>query len=166
MSTQLTLSNLSNREIETQAQSSTRRHGFELEERLTPDFSLVGLKVKGDPSLDQLKAARSEIEEGMNPATDDELLAAFVKVSALTTSRNMSDDAQYLQMEAHIEKLKGYPRDAALKALETVVDESDWFPSWKKIKDLCQFYSQRRRMALSAIDVEINRRVMKKIGAA
>jgi hypothetical protein len=152
-------------EVDKEAQSSTLRHGFELDERLAPDFSLVGLKVVGNPSIDQLKAARAEIEKTMEPATDDELLAAFVQVSALTISRNMSEDAQYLKMEAHIGKLKKYPRDAALRALDTVVDESDWFPSWKKLKDLCAFYSQRRRMAISAIEVELTRRTLKRVGA-
>ena len=144
----------------------TQRHGFRLEERTTSDFDLVGMRIEGTPSLDELKAARTEIERMMQPAEDRELLAAMGKLKALTANRNMTDQELDMQIEALVSKLKEYPRDAALKALDRIADEVEWFPSWSQIKKLCLFYSKRRKFALGAIEVAISREVLKKVSAA
>ena len=68
-----------------------------------------------------------------------------------------------LQIAAYVEKLREYPRDAALKALSVVANEAEWFPAWKVIKDWCDFYSRRRRMALGAIEAKILSMNMKRV---
>lgn len=128
---------------------------------MSNDFELLGLKVSGDPSMDQLKTARVEVEELMQPADDQELMVGLVKLKSLTASRNMTDQELDMQIEAMVAKLKEYPRDAALKALERIADDVEWFPSWKQIKDWCLFYSRRRKLAQGAIEAAILSKTLK-----
>lgn len=163
MNTQLTLANLSNEEIEKAVPSLTLRHGFKLEDRLTADFDLLGMRVAGEPSMSALSAAASEIREQMAPASEQELLAGLIRLKSLTSSRNMADADLDFQIEAYVDKLREYPRDAALKALSVVANETEWFPAWKTIKDWCDFYSRRRQMALGAIEAKILSTNMKRV---
>lgn len=140
-------------------------HGFRLEEKVSADFDLIGFRVEGAPSIDQLRAARESVLRLAAPATDQELLSGLVRLKSLTSSRNMRDEELDLQIEAMVSKLKEYPRDAALAALERIADEVEWFPAWKQIRAWCQFYSRRRQFALGAIEAAILRKTMKAVSA-
>ena len=87
----------------------------------------------------------------MAPAEDNEIAKGLLKLRALTSHRNEGADIDIV-LEAYVEKLKDYPRDAVLESLSKMSDQSKWFPSWIEIKNDVEFRCQHRVEMLKAIE--------------
>ncbi len=104
----------------------------------------------------ELITAKEAINEFCQPATDEEMLKSLIKLKALTINRNASEGDNNFIIEAYIEKLKEYPRDAVLEVLNEASNENKFFPAWSELKKELDWKSSRRREAIATIERKIN----------
>ena len=137
-----------------------------LEEKLGPRYDLERYAIKGADqlTLETLNEGRAVILEMSKPASDDMILQGLLKVRSLTASRGIGDADLDMTLEAFAEKLKEYPADATIQALNEAPDRSKWFPTWYELKDHIHYLSQHRRLILEAIDREIERNLLRTAG--
>jgi hypothetical protein len=125
--------------------------GLQVEERLSTDFDFQGYIITSHVGDDQLAEAYEALSATMLPAEDNEIAKALLKLRALTSHRNEGADIDII-LEAYVEKLKDYPRDAVLESLGKMSDQSKWFPAWTEIKDDVEFRCRHRMQMLKAIE--------------
>jgi hypothetical protein len=128
-----------------------------LEEQLGPEYDLERYTINdgGQLALEVLTEGRTAILGLSEPAPDDMILRALLKLRSLTASRGIGDADLDMTLEAYAEKLKEYPADATIQALGEAPDRSKWFPTWHDLKTRIHYLSQHRRLILEAIDRKI-----------
>jgi hypothetical protein len=128
-----------------------------LEEQLGPEYDLERYAINdgGQLALEVLTEGRTAILDLSEPAPDDMILQALLKLRSLTASRGIGDADLDMTLEAYAEKLKEYPADATIQALGEAPDRSKWFPTWYDLKTSIHYLSQHRRLILEAIDRKI-----------
>ena len=130
-----------------------------LEEQLGPEYDLERYTINdaGQLTRETLNEGRTAILSLSEPADDDMILQALLKLRSLTASRGIGDADLDMTLEAYAEKLKEYPADATIQALNEAPDRSKWFPTWFDLKTRIHYLSQHRRLILAAIDRIIER---------
>jgi len=130
-----------------------------LEEQLGPEYDLESYTINDADQLtiEALTAGRTAILSLSEPADDDMILQALLKLRSLTASRGIGDADLDMTLEAFAEKLKEYPADATIQALNEAPDRSKWFPTWYDLKTRIHYLSQHRRLILMAIDRKIEK---------
>lgn len=131
-----------------------------LEEQLGPEYDLERYTINDGGLIIDLKVlneGRIAILSLSEPADDDMILQALLKLRSLTASRGIGDADLDMTLEAFAEKLKEYPADATIQALNEAPDRSKWFPTWYDLKTRIHYLSQHRRLILAAIDRKIER---------
>ena len=123
--------------------------GLQVEERLSTDFDFQGYIITSHVGDDELAEAHKALSATMMPASDNQIAKALLKLRA--SHRNEGGDIDII-LEAYVEKLREYPRDAVLESLGKMSDQSKWFPSWAEIKDDVEFRCQHRVQMLAAIE--------------
>jgi len=131
--------------------SLTLLAGLKVEENYTHDFDLKGYQIINTISNDKLEELGQEIKATMAPAEDNDIAQALLKMRALMSHKNDGGDLDII-LEAFVEKLKEYPKDAVLESLTRIPDQTKWFPSWIEIKDDVEFRCQHRMLMLQAIE--------------
>ena len=131
--------------------------GLELEEKITTDFNFAGYIITSNVSEDQLREIHSLVSETMAPAEDNDLAKGVLKLRALTAHRREGEDIDIV-LEAYVEKLKAYPKDAAMETLTRLADNSKWFPSWAEIKDDVEWRCKHRTGLLKAVERKLHER--------
>ena len=136
--------------------------GLELEEKLTREFDLQGLTLAGPVSEAMLIKAEAELVKSMEPADEETLARAVLKLRGLTSHRNNGKDLDVI-LEAYVEKLRQYPKDAVLESLDKLADDSEWFPSWSNMRADIEWRCKRRLLAMQAIQQERQKKTLKAV---
>ncbi|GAB5471433.1 MAG: hypothetical protein Kilf2KO_44630 [Rhodospirillales bacterium] len=68
------------------------------------------------------------------PAADERLLQGLLAVKALTRRRNETDGDLELQVRLYAARLRDYPADIALAALDDWPRQSPWWPAWHDLQ--------------------------------
>ena len=131
--------------------SLTLTAGLLVEERQSTEFDFKGYIITNNIGDEKLAEAHQALLQTMAPAEDTEIAKGLLKLRALTSHRNDGGDIDII-LEAYVEKLKDYPRDAVLESLSKMSDQSKWFPSWIEIKEDVEFRCQHRLEMLKAIE--------------
>ena len=131
--------------------SLTHSAGLKVEENYTHDFDLRGYQIINTISNDKLEELGQAIKATMAPAEDNDIAQALLKMRALMSHKNDGGDLDII-LEAFVEKLKEYPKDAVMESLTKIPDQYKWFPSWIEIKEDVEFRCQHRRLMLKAIE--------------
>jgi len=92
----------------------------------------------------------------MAPASDRELLMELNRLWALTSHKRQSAPEMDITLEAYIEKLRAYPRDAVLETLREAPDRSQWWPTWKELQDRIGQKCKRRIFLVEALERKID----------
>ncbi len=135
----------------TAVNSLTLSAGLKVEEEYTHDFDLKGYQINNTISNDKLEELGQAIKATMTPAEDNDIAQALLKMRALMSHKNDGGDLDII-LEAFVEKLKEYPKDAVMESLTKIPDQYKWFPSWIEIKEDVEFRCQHRRLMLQAIE--------------
>ena len=112
---------------------------LKIEEQISSEYDFTGYSIK-KLSPKKLGIAKAAVEKMMTPADEMTLL-----------QRNEGYDIDLL-LETLVEKLSRYPEDAVVKALDRIVDKSQWWPSWFEIKKEVEYHCQHRLALLNAVD--------------
>jgi len=123
---------------------------LKIEEQLSSEYDFNGYSIT-TLSPKRLGIAKEAVEKMMAPADELTLLQELVKLRALTKHRNEGYDIDLL-LETLVDKLLKYPEDAVIKALESIVDRSQWWPSWFEIKKEVEYHCQHRLALLNAVN--------------
>ena len=146
--------------------SLTHTLGLSIEEKYTPDFDLKGYQITNTISNDKLEELGQAIKATMEPAEDNDIVQALLKMRALMSHKNNGGDLDII-LEAYVEKLKSYPKDAVMESLSKIPDQYKWFPSWVEIRDDVEFRCQHRRLMLQAIErkqyEQANRAILREV---
>lgn len=146
--------------------SLTLSAGLKVEENYTHDFDLKGYLITNTISNDKLQQLSEAIKATMAPAEDNDIAQALLKMRALMSHKNDGGDLDII-LEAFVEKLKDYPKDAVLESLTRIPDQTKWFPSWIEIKDDVEFRCQHRMLMLQAIErkqyAQANRAIIREV---
>mgnify|MGYP003674360661 FL=1 len=123
---------------------------LKIEEQISSEYDFTGYSIK-KLSPKKLGIAKAAVEKMMTPADEMTLLQELIKLRSLTKHRNEGYDIDLL-LETLVEKLSRYPEDAVVKALDRIVDKSQWWPSWFEIKKEVEYHCQHRLALLNAVD--------------
>lgn len=150
----------------TAVNSLTHSAGLKVEEEYTSDFDLKGYQIINTISNDKLEELSEAIKATMAPAEDNDIAQALLKMRALMSHKNDGGDLDII-LEAFVEKLKDYPKDAVLESLTRIPNQYKWFPSWVEIKEDVEFRCQHRRLILKAIErtqyEQANRAILREV---
>ena len=126
-----------------------------LEERLDVNYELMGYKITGKPTREQLQGLKAQIEEISKPLSEERITMALLQLKAITKERSMSSNESSLQIDTLVELLSAYPADAVLKGIQFCANTCKFFQSWSEIKDEVYWYSKNRVAALGAINAKL-----------
>jgi hypothetical protein len=127
-----------------------------LEERLDVNYELMGYKITGKPTREQLQGLKAQIEEISKPLSEERITMALLQLKAITKERPMSSNESSLQIDTLVELLSAYPADAVLKGIQFCANTCKFFPAWSEIKDEVYWYSKNRVAALGAINAKLD----------
>jgi hypothetical protein len=130
--------------------SLARSLDLKIEEHYSSEFDFKGYSIK-TLTPKKLAIVKAEAEKMMLPADDMTLLQELIKLRALTKHKNEGYDLDLL-LETLVNKLSKYPEDAVIKALDRIVDKSQWWPSWFEIKKEVEYHCKYRMALLNAIN--------------
>lgn len=102
-----------------------------------------------------MKLARDQVLRLLAPASDAVLEKALAALSLLVTRQgaeeDVDEDTAELQLALYVARLRDYPEDIALNAIETWPDRSQFWPAWKQLKDVLDADFAWRRQLLPAL---------------
>ncbi len=114
---------------------------------------------RGEPELElvsgpdaSLLEARKLVEDAMRAAPDRKLAGAVATLGTLVRRREYEEDEGRLQLHAYVAQLRRYPADVALEALSLWPSQSEFWPSWFELEQICERLVLRRRQILAALD--------------
>lgn len=85
------------------------------------------------------------------PAEAERLAKSIATLNELTRRSSSEPD---LQLRAYVAKLREYPADIAINALNTWPEKSQWFPTWFELREHMKFWADKRREMLEAVRFE------------
>jgi len=136
--------------------------GLEVEEQISPEYDFKGYLITNDIPVSVLSDAHQALKSSLMPAEEDLVAKALLKLRALTAHKADGKDLDII-LEAYLEKLREYPKDAVLESLNRYPDHAKWFPSWAELRDDVEFRCVRRLELLKAIERKINERQLTQV---
>ena len=143
------------RQLEQQAIASLPASiGSSIVERTNSDYEITGYTIDTDIDIDDLELARQTImDQSQEPQLKD-IAMGLAKLDALTARPGKTEMDIDLMIQAYSDKIREYPADAVIKALDTLAD-NHWFPTWAEIKAELDYLTRQRRAIIRELDRKI-----------
>jgi len=132
--------------------SMSLRHGMEITGQKLDAPKLIARHSSPTSSKPDWAGALALVESACAPAPDGKLAQAIAVLGELTRGNTQEAD---LQVRAYVAKLREYPADVAMDALNTWPERSKWFPAWLELKERMTFVAERRANMLAALRHEL-----------
>ena len=146
----------------TTARSVVHTSGLKVEEQHSPDYDFKGYLITNDIAANDLNAAYEALKASLIPAEDELIARALLECRALMAHKNDGGDIDII-LEAFVNRLKEYPKDAVLESLRKYPNDNKWFPTWSELQDDVEFRCKRRIELKKAIERKINERQLTQI---
>ena len=143
------------------ANSVAHTSGLEIEERHSKDYDFLGYLITNEVSDKILGQTYEALQASLIPATDNEIAKGLLKLRALTSHKADGQDIDII-LEAYVEQLREYPKDAVLESLNRMAGHVKWFPSWHELKDDIEFRCKHRIGLMKAIERKMDVRQISK----
>ncbi len=125
------------------------RHGIEITgQRMSEPKLMAKCSSPTSSAKPDWVGALALLESACAPAPADKLADAIAVLGELTRGNTSEPE---LQVRAYVSKLREYPADIAMEALNAWPERSKWFPAWQELKDRMAFVAERRANMLEAI---------------
>ena len=136
--------------------------GLQIEEQLSRDYDFLGYLITNEVSDKILGQTYEALQASLIPATDNEIAKGLLKLRALTSHKVDGQDIDLI-LEAYVEQLRDYPREAVLESLNRMAGHVKWFPSWHELKDDIEFRCKHRIGLMKAIERKMDVRRISKL---
>lgn len=139
------------------------RHAMEITGQRPDGPKLIARhSSQGSSAKPDWAGALALVESVCAPAPEARLAQAIAVLGELTRG-NTNEPG--LQVRAYVAKLREFPADIAMDALNSWPERSKWFPAWQELRERMSFVADRRTQIAEALRHELGVKPKRSRGA-